>query len=85
MSNHKLINECIDCEHLCNIFKPRHLIYDLRNPRTFEEERFTSNYILHSTMPRLIRTWHNLPNGIKTITELPDFKNIVKKEILMYS
>ena len=40
----KLINECIDCEHLCNIFKPRHLNYDLRNPRTFEEERFTSNY-----------------------------------------
>ena len=80
----KLINEWVDCEYLCNVFKPRELTHNIRNPRTYEVERYTSNYILHSTKPRLIRTWNELPNCIQSTTDLPAFKDLVKKETFKY-
>ena len=40
----KIINECIDCDTLCQLFKQRQLSYELRNHRLFKEERFNANY-----------------------------------------
>ena len=80
----KIINECIDCDTLCKLFKRRQLPYELRNPRLFKEERFNANYTSYSTIPRLIKAWHDLPSSIVSVTEANVFKKLVKQEILKY-
>ena len=85
MFAYKLINDKIDCEYLCNIFKPRRLSHNLRNPRTFEEVTYSSNYTLYSTMPRLLRAWHELPRSITSLTKMHDFKMHVMLKTIKYT
>lgn len=74
----KLIHRLVDCDSLCDKFVNREMPYELRSHRQFEETVYRANYVFHSITPRLLRTWHSLPQDLQGLDNLNVFKNLCK-------
>lgn len=71
---YKIVYNLINETCLSNLFKPRVLPYNLRNPRTFTESKSLNNFEFNSYPARLIRIWNLIPPDVKSCP-IGHFKN----------
>ena len=80
-----IINRNIDCPELSNLFVSREIPYNLRQARTFSENRYRSDLAYYSTIPRLIRLWHSLPPNISQQYRPSIFKKLSNSHLYKFS
>ena len=76
----------IYCVNTVKLFIKRHIHYDLRMVREFDEKNIKRNDIFDFNVLRLMRAWNTVavPVGIVNIRDLSQFKRELKALVYNY-
>ena len=70
---------------LSNLFRDLTVNYNLRGYRLFQENTAYTNVRYFSTIPRLMRLWHLLPEHIMSQPRISVFNRLVKEKLFVFA
>ncbi len=80
----KVLSGLVKSDEVCNLFIRRTLPYDLRQSNVLEQTFSSKNFVLNSASFKLKREWNSMPDEIKNMLKLSEFKSALKDKVLIY-
>ena len=80
----KIAKKRFPSEDINSLFKPTPQNLNTRSNRAYHTEFKRHNYAYYSVIPRLRRTWNDLPKNISDLNDLDEFKKYARAIYLSY-